>query len=196
MTLDLVVAGVGGQGVVTLASVLVAAALREGYEARFLAQSGLAQLGSPVFAHVRLGTPVGPSPKIRRGGAHLALGLERLEALRLAPYLGAGGTALLSDEAIRPYEARFRRASYPAVADVDAAFGELDVRWVPALALARRHGGPSLVSAVMLGTLAGFTGAVERDLLVTCLREARPEQADAEAEAFFEGYRFITGRDD
>lgn len=196
MTLDLVLSGVGGQGVITLASVLVAAALREGYDACFLAQSGLAQLGSPVMAHVRLGTPAGPSPKIRRGGAHLAVGLERLEALRLAPYLGPGATALLSDEAVRPYEARFRRATYPEVADVDTAFGDADVRWVPAPALARRHGNPSLVSAVMLGALAGFTGAVERDLLVTCLREARPEMPEAEAEAFFEGYRFISGKDE
>ncbi len=196
MQLDVVVSGVGGQGVVTLAKVLATAALREGYDARFLAQSGLAQLGSPVLAHVRIGTPTaGPSPKIPRGRAHLAVGLERLEAVRLAPLLRPDGVAVLSDEPVRPYGARFRPDAYPDRAQVEQAFGGRRIRWVPAHELARRHGPPALVSAVMLGALSGANPVVERDLLVACLREARPGLADAEAEAFFEGYQAITGLD-
>ncbi len=196
MRLDLVVAGVGGQGVITLATVVVRAALREGYQAHYLAQSGLSQLGAPVFAHVRVGTPAGPSPKIPLGGADTVVGLERLEALRLVPYLRRGGTAILSDEPVRPYEARFRPHRYPARQDVEQAFTGARVVWVPALDLARRHGPPALVSAVMLGALAGTTGVVEREHLVACLREERPLLADAEVEAFFEGFRAVTGRDD
>ncbi|GAB4261048.1 MAG: indolepyruvate oxidoreductase subunit beta [Deferrisomatales bacterium] len=193
MTFDVVVAGVGGQGVVTFASVLVRAALREGYDARFLAQSGLAQLGSPVYAHVRLGTPAGPSPKIPKGKAHAAVSLERLEALVLRKYLAPGGVALLSDEPIHPYEARFRDGRYPSREDVEAAFAGCRLQWVPALELARRHGPPALVSAVMLGAFSGASSVVDRDNLVVALRDQRPELADAEVEAFFEGYRWVTG---
>jgi indolepyruvate ferredoxin oxidoreductase beta subunit len=195
VTLDLVVAGVGGQGVVTLASVLTRAAVREGYDAHFTAHSGLAQVGSPVLAHVRIGTPAGPSPKVPRGTAHFVVGLERLEGMKLAGYLAPGGQALLSEEAVRPYEARFRRNRYPTVDQAGAVFREKRTLWVPAAELARRHGPPALVSAVMLGTLAGVSRVVERDQLVLSLREAMPAVADAEAEAFFEGYRYVTGKD-
>ncbi len=196
MTLDVVVAGVGGQGVVTLATVLTRAAVQEGYDAHFTAQSGLAQVGSPVFAHVRVGAPAGPSPKIPWGRAHFVVGLERLEGMKLAPFLSPSGQALLSDEAVRPYEARFRRERYPTREQAEETYGRGRVLWVPALALARRHGPPALVSAVMLGVLAGVSRVVERDHLVLSLRAAVPALADAEAEAFFEGYRHVTGRDE
>ena len=196
MNLDVVAAGVGGQGVLTLGSLLTRAALREGFDAHSTALAGLARLGDGVLVHVRIGTPAGPSPKVPRAGAHVVVGLERLEALRLAPYLAPAGTALLSDEAIRPYEARFRREAYPEPGQVEAAFAGHRVVWDPAGEFARRHGPQGLTSAVMLGALAGITRVVERDNLVLALREARPDIADAEAEAFFEGYRFVTGRDD
>lgn len=196
MKLDLVAAGVGGQGVVTFASTLVRAAIREGYDAHFLAQSGLAQLGSPVCVHARVGTPAGPSPKVPRGTADFVVGLERLEALRLLDYLAPDGVALLSDEPVRPYHSRFRPETYPGRDEVGAAYGSRRILWVPAFELARHHGPPALVSAVMLGALAGASDVVERENLVIALREARPELADAEVEAFFEGYREVTGRDD
>ncbi|MDW7710304.1 MAG: 2-oxoacid:acceptor oxidoreductase family protein [Deferrisomatales bacterium] len=196
MTLDVVVAGVGGQGVVTLAGVLARAAVLEGYDAHFTAQSGLAQVGSPVLAHVRVGTPAGPSPKIPRGRAGFVVGLERLEAMKLASFLSPSGQALLSDEAVRPYEARFRRDRYPTRRQAEERFGAGRVFWVPAPDLARPHGPPPLVSAVMLGALAGMSRVVERDNLVLALRAAVPALADAEAEAFFEGYRYVTGLDE
>ncbi|HSH70108.1 MAG TPA: 2-oxoacid:acceptor oxidoreductase family protein [Deferrisomatales bacterium] len=195
MRLDVVVAGVGGQGVVSLARLLVEAAVREGFDGHLLAQSGLAQLGSPVIAHTRIGSPAKPSPKIPLGAAHLVVGLERLEALRLAPYLAPDGHALLSEEPVRPYEARFHKERYPEIGEVDAAFGARVTTWIPAHRLARELGPPGLVSAVMLGALAGATPVIERDNLVLCLRETRPEWADVEVEAFFAGYRFVTGLD-
>lgn len=195
MRLDVIVSGVGGQGVMTLAVVLVKAAVREGYDAHFLAQSDLAQFGTPVLAHVRIGLPAGASPKIPIGRASIAVALERLEALRLVPYLSPEGTALLSTEAVYPYHARFQEGRYPETADVNARFSARQVRWVPAEDLTRGHGPSVRPSAVMLGALAGLTRVVDRDNLVVCLREEEPRFADAEVEAFFEGYRFVTGED-
>jgi indolepyruvate ferredoxin oxidoreductase beta subunit len=196
VTLDVVVGGVGGQGVLTFASVLTKAAVREGYDAHYLMQAGLAQLGSPVFAHVRLGLPAGASPKVPKGRADLAVGLERLEALRLAPFLSPRGRALLATDAVRPYEAKFRRGVYPGQPEVEQAFGGREVLWVPAKDLAGRHGTPALASAVMLGVLAGTTPVVERENLILALREELPRLADIEVEAFFEGYGLVTGNYD
>ena len=47
----------------------------------------------------------------------------------------------------------------------------------------------------MLGALAGLTGVIDRDNLVICLREQEPKSAEAEVEAFFEGYRHVTGEE-
>ena len=196
MILDLVASGLGGQGTLTLAKVLVKAAVREGYDAHFLAQSGLAQLGSPLLAHVRIGLPAGVSPKIPKGRAAIGLALERMEALRLLPYLAPNARALVSREAVRPYEARFHSGRYPEERDVEEAFAGRFLLWVPAEELARRHGPPVLVSAVMLGALAGVSPVVDRDNLIICLREEVPQLADLEAEAFSEGFRWVTGRDE
>ncbi len=196
MNLDVVVCGVGGQGVVTLGRVVAGAALREGYDVRLLGQSGLSQVGAPVMVHLRIGAPAGPSPKVPLGAADVVIGLERMEALKLAPYLRQGGTALLSDEAVRPYEARFRPQRYPDRQCVEAAFSGERVLWIPALDLARRHGPPAYVGAVMAGALASVSNVVDRDQLVLALRAERPQEADAEVEAFFAGYEFLTGADD
>ena len=193
MTLDVVVSGLGGQGVLTFARTLARAALREGYDAHFLVQAGLAQLGSPVLAHVRIGLPAGSSPKVPRGRATVGVALEQLEALRLAPYLSPDARVIGADAAVRPYEARFRKGLYPSREQVEAGVGGSGVLWVPAEELARLHGPASMANAVMLGAFSGISAAVERDCLVAELRAGLPEMADAEAEAFFEGYGFVTG---
>ncbi|MBI5016489.1 MAG: 2-oxoacid:acceptor oxidoreductase family protein [Deltaproteobacteria bacterium] len=193
MRLDLVVAGVGGQGVLTFASVLTKAAVREGYDAHYLMLAGLAQLGSPVRAHVRLGLPAGTSPKISKARAQLVVGLERLEALRVAPFLAPAGRALLATDAVLPYEARFRKGRYPTQLEVEEAFAGREVLWVPTHDLAGQHGTSALASAVMLGALAAITPVVERENLIVALREELPHLADVEVEAFFEGYGFVTG---
>ena len=194
MRLDVVISGIGGQGVLTFARTLARAALREGYDAHFLVQAGLAQLGSSVLAHVRIGLPAGSSPTVPLGQASVGVTLERLEGLRLTPYLSPEATVLGADAAVRPYEARFRRGLYPSRDEVEASLGGSGVLWVPAQELARRHGPASLANAVMLGAFSGISTVVERDGLVTELRAGLPHLADAEAEAFFEGYGFVTGR--
>lgn len=195
MKLDLVLSGLGGQGALTLATVLVRAAIREGYDAHFLAQSGLSQLGSSVIAHVRIGLPAGPSPKIRAGHADFALGLERLEALSVLRFLAPDAAALISRVAVRPYGARFCKGAYPEPEDVEAAFAPRKVVWIPAEELAARHGPPVLASAVMLGAFAALNQAIDRDHLVLSLREALPRLAEVEAEAFFSGYNYVAGSD-
>jgi indolepyruvate ferredoxin oxidoreductase beta subunit len=195
MKLDVVLAGLGGQGALTMATVLVRAAIREGYDAHFLAQSGLAQLGSTVIAHVRIGLPAGPSPKIPRGQADVAVALERLEALSLLRYLAPTAQVLVSREAVRPYGARFLRELYPEPEEVETAFAPRRVLWVPAQGLARRDGSPVLVSSVMLGAFAASNPVIDRDNLVLCLREVLPHLGDVEVEAFFSGYNHVAGSD-
>jgi indolepyruvate ferredoxin oxidoreductase beta subunit len=193
--LDVVIAGCAGQGVLTMAKILVHAATREGFDAHYAAHSGIAQLDGPVVAHVRVGLPAGPSPKIPRGGADVVIGLDRLEALRLPPYLAADRTAIVSEGGLMPIAARACEGAYPDKMDVEVAFAPQNVLWIPAESIAASIGVPNAAGAVLLGALSGLYPTIERDHLVVALQQQLPALATQETEAFFQGYQFVTGKD-
>jgi indolepyruvate ferredoxin oxidoreductase beta subunit len=80
-TFNLVLTGVGGQGIITLVSILDEACLVQGYDVKSSELHGLSQRGGSVITHVRLGKEVF-SPMVAEGRADLIIGLETLEALR------------------------------------------------------------------------------------------------------------------
>ncbi|MDI6798767.1 MAG: indolepyruvate oxidoreductase subunit beta [Candidatus Aenigmarchaeota archaeon] len=82
---NIVVTGIGGQGVLTLASIIAEAALRQGYDVKTSELHGLAQRGGTIPCHVRFGEKI-YSPIVREGEANLVIGLEPLEALRACYY--------------------------------------------------------------------------------------------------------------
>jgi len=84
---NLVVVGVGGQGIVTLGNIVAEAALKEGLDVKTSELHGLAQRGGPIPFHVRFGKKI-YSSIVMGGEADLVIGLEPLEALRAA-YFGS-----------------------------------------------------------------------------------------------------------
>ena len=87
MKTDVVLAGVGGQGVLSVAAILAEAARREGLRVKQGEIHGMSQRGGAVFAGVRLSDGAIDSDLIPRGSADLLLGLEPLEALRYVEFL-------------------------------------------------------------------------------------------------------------
>jgi indolepyruvate ferredoxin oxidoreductase beta subunit len=82
---NVVVTGIGGQGVLTLANIISEAALKQGYDVKGSELHGLAQRGGTIPCHVRFGDKV-YSPLVLEGEANLVVGLEPLEALRACYY--------------------------------------------------------------------------------------------------------------
>lgn len=80
-TFNLIVNGVGGQGVITLLTLIDEAAFADGYDVRSSELHGLSQRGGSVQTHIRFGKKVN-SPLIENGKADLVISLEMLEALR------------------------------------------------------------------------------------------------------------------
>lgn len=78
---NIIIAGVGGQGLITLTRILAEAALSEGYDVKTSELHGLSQRGGSVETYIRFGKKV-HSPLIDEGGADLILGLETQEGLR------------------------------------------------------------------------------------------------------------------
>src|SRR4030042_4394517 len=82
---NIVIKGVGGQGLITLLQIIAEAALSEGYSVRTSELHGLSQRGGSVEVHIRFGKKI-YSPIVAQGKADLILGLEMQEGLRGAPF--------------------------------------------------------------------------------------------------------------
>ncbi|MCX6722787.1 MAG: indolepyruvate oxidoreductase subunit beta [Candidatus Staskawiczbacteria bacterium] len=95
-TFNLIVNGVGGQGVITLLILIDQAAMNEGYDVRSSELHGLSQRGGSVETHIRFGKKVN-SPLIENGKADLILSLEILEALRETEKSGKQTKFLVND---------------------------------------------------------------------------------------------------
>lgn len=99
MRYDIIFAGVGGQGVLSMAAVIGRAAVTEGLSARQSEVHGMAQRGGAVSAHLRLADAAIASDLIPRGAADLILSLEPVEALRSLDYLAKDGMLVTSSNA-------------------------------------------------------------------------------------------------
>ena len=100
MKYDIVLAGVGGQGVLSMAAMIGRAASAAGLVAKQSEVHGMAQRGGAVQAHLRLADGPIESDLIPRGGADLILSLEPVESLRYLAWLSPTGTLVTSADAL------------------------------------------------------------------------------------------------
>ena len=110
----MIVAGVGGQGVVFLTNLLVEASMVAGIPVATSEIHGLAQRSGSVVAGLTFGA--GTFGFVEKGGADFLIGLEPLEAQRCLPYLNASSKAVIDSKRILPYAVNAGQAAYPDVA--------------------------------------------------------------------------------
>lgn len=91
MKKDIILAGVGGQGILSIATIIGEAALAEGLHIKQAEVHGMSQRGGDVQSNLRLSSEPIASDLIARGGADLIISLEPMEALRYLPYLSPKG---------------------------------------------------------------------------------------------------------
>ncbi len=107
----MLLAGVGGQGVVFLTNVIVEAAILADLTVASSEVHGLAQRGGSVVAGITVGDNT--YGFVERGGADFLIGLELLEAQRCLPFLKANSRVVIDNRKMLPYAVNARRASYP-----------------------------------------------------------------------------------
>ena len=110
---NILVVGIGGQGVMTAAEMLARAALAQGFDVKKTEVAGMAQRGGVVSSHVRFGPKV-YSPQIEPGEADLLIGFEAAEALRWLPHLRPTGVAMVNTLRIAPPVVSTGLYAYPA----------------------------------------------------------------------------------
>ncbi len=124
---DIVLVGVGGQGILTIGEILLRAALAAGVPASFAPTKGMAQRGGFVKAELRLGRD-GVGPRIAEGMADLVVATERSEALRGIRFVKPGGEFILYDDVWAPAGVMLGVAKYPEREAVVAAIEAVGAR--------------------------------------------------------------------
>jgi len=170
---DIVVVGVGGQGVILIATIIGKAALKAGYSVRGAETHGMAQRGGSVISHIRLGCEFGPMVPV--GGADILLALEPAEALRYGNYLSQDGIALVNLNPVLPITVTTGLARYPPLEEILAPLQRMcrAVKTVDATKLAAKAGNPQAMNVVMLGALARYI-PLREELLIESLSESVP----------------------
>ncbi len=149
---NIVIAGVGGQGVLMASKVLAESALASGMDVKQNEVHGMAQRGGSVISFVRIGDQVS-SPVVMPGSADLLISFEPLEALRYSHFLKPGGRLVYNKVAINPSTVASGLAVYPQDVEEQIAASSANAYGVDALAIARDAGNGKAVNMVMVGTI-------------------------------------------
>lgn len=150
MKYDILLCGVGGQGVLSLAAIIAQAALADGLRVKQSEVHGMAQRGGAVSAHLRIADRPIASDLIARGDADMILSMEPLEALRYREYLSPDrGVVVTTQETV------VNIGNYP---DPELVYRQLEgyprLRLVDAAALAKRAGNARATNMVLVGSAA------------------------------------------
>lgn len=149
---NVVIAGVGGQGVLLASKVLSESALVAGMDVKQNEVHGMAQRGGSVISFVRIGRRVS-SPVVMPGTADLLISFEPLEALRYLHYLKPGGLLVYNKVTINPSTVASGMAVYPADVAERIAQACPGARGIEALSIAKEAGNAKAVNMVMVGSV-------------------------------------------
>ncbi len=151
MKYDIVLAGVGGQGILTIAFMLDNAAIARGYRFKQAEVHGMAQRGGAVYSHLRVSDGEVISDLIPLGQADMILSVEPLEVQRYLPFLRAGGTIVSNRH---PYK---NIPDYPSDEEVIGRVLDLpNAVLVDAKAIAAAARNPRGENMAMLGAATPF----------------------------------------
>ena len=177
-TTNLLISGVGGQGVILASYVLSQAAMAEGYDVKQSEVHGMSQRGGSVTSHLRFGGKIW-SPLITPGTADILLSFEALEALRYVHWLRPGGLLVYNTLRVNPSPVAAGLAEYPA--DIDE---RIKAAWPREAA-----GSVKSVNVVMLGAVS-CTLPFAAETWETIIRRVVPAKTvDANLKAFDLGRR-------
>ncbi len=192
--LNIIIAGVGGQGVVLLSEILGNAAVRDGLKVRGSEVLGMAQRGGSVFSNIRLGEEV-YSPMTPDGKCDVLISLEPSEALRNIQYLNPGSIVIMNNRKVIPATVSMGKSSYPEIGQIQQKLESVTARVISldAVEMAEKAGNRQTSNVVMLGALFGSGKMpIKIETIKASIRERVPAKAaDVNLKAFDMGYDLI-----
>lgn len=194
--LNLVIAGVGGQGNILLSRLVGRALVKKGYFVSIGETFGAAQRGGAVTSNIRISRKMSLGPLIPEGKAHIILSLEPLETLRiLIKFKSPKAVTLTNFQPLPPLGVLSMKDEYPDHDRLRNAIQELSASafFLNATDMGLKLGAPIVANIIMLGTLVvsdlfPLTGQEIEDEI----REAfAPDRAQLNIKAFRKGIESI-----
>ena len=178
MKKDIILSGVGGQGILSIATVIGEAATAAGLFLKQAEVHGMSQRGGDVQSNLRLSSDPIFSDLIPRGAADLVVSLEPLEALRYIPFLAPEGWIITNTV---PFE------NIPDYPPMDQVMGELNklprVIAIDVDAIAKEVGSPRSANMVLLGATAAVLHILDPEKLRAGIRKIFGRKGEAVVEA-------------
>ena len=183
MKKDIILSGVGGQGILSIATVIGRAALSEGLQLKQAEVHGMSQRGGDVQSHLRISSSEIRSDLIPRGGADLIVSLEPMESLRYLEWLSADGWVVTNTVPV------VNIPNYPNQTALEAELASLPhVVRLDADALAREASSPRSANMALLGAAAPLLD-IEPAKLEEGIRAIFARKGEAVVEANLAAFR-------
>ena len=173
-TKSILLAGVGGQGILRASDILSMALMASGLDVKKSEVHGMAQRGGCVTSHVRYGDKV-YSPIAKKGSVDILLSFEKLETLRYLNYMKAGARIILNQEELYPPSVNLGEADYPKDVVETAKKYFKNVLSINATALALQAGNIRTANTVMIGVVSRYMD-VTRKIWGEILNDAFPKK--------------------
>jgi len=188
---NLIICGVGGQGILLASELVALVAMEEGYDVKKSEVHGMAQRGGSVVSHVRIGHKVF-SPLIEEGTADVILAFEKAEALRWVHYLNPKkGVLIVNDLEIVPPFVSIGLDEYPK--DIEKTLKSIakEAYFVDGIGLARQAGNERTANVALLGVLSNYMPFNEETWIEVIKRRVPPKTIEANLKAFSLGRNWI-----
>jgi indolepyruvate ferredoxin oxidoreductase beta subunit len=187
---NILICGVGGQGVLLFSDVLSAAALNAGYDVKKSEVHGMAQRGGSVTSHVRFARKV-YSPLIEEGTADFLIAFEQLEALRYLHFLAPEGAVLLDSYKFLPMPVLTGDVEYPGNVIERVRAGRKNTFVIEAFKKAKELGQPRAQNIIMLGALSSRLDLPEKVFEDAIRQNVKPKFVELNLKAFQTGKALI-----
>lgn len=187
---NILIAGVGGQGLVLTTDIIAHAAFLSGYDIKTNDVIGLSQRGGKVYGSIRFGKEV-KTPIVPTGEIDILIGLEELEALRYKDEVKEGGTILLNKHQIYPNLVLLEKEKYPE--NIEETLKATGLRTVPldSVKEAKEAGNVKVANTVLIGALSELVDITKEDFIEAIKEFVPGKTLEANLIAFERGIKLM-----
>lgn len=183
---NILLVGVGGQGIVLASEIMSEFFKRQGYDVKKSEVHGMAQRGGIVSSHVRIGEKV-YSPMIEKGRADIMLSFEKMEALRWLYYVKKDGIIVSSNVKMVPPIVSTGAFEYPDDVEERILKERPDAKILDIVSALKELGNDKVTNVIMIGALSTMFD-FEPEKWLEVIKEAVPKKVvDVNVKAFQKG---------
>ena len=178
MKTDIILCGVGGQGILSIATIIGEAAINEGLYIKQAEVHGMSQRGGDVQSNLRISSNPINSDLIALGQADVIISMEPMEALRYLPYLNKETGWIITSSV--PF---VNIPNYPDMENIKAEYGKMgNVRFIDIEAMAKENEVPRSANVILLGAALHALG-LGQEQLEKAIRSVFGRKGDAVVDA-------------